>query len=96
MLDISSTPYLGQTIILCSCVFFAFASYAILLSAFFPTTGILVRALLLVFSNILTGQQWVDVVAKDDHYKYLILFIIPTGSYFVIANWVGWQYYRNS
>jgi hypothetical protein len=51
----------------------------------------------LVFSLSCTdSQQWADLVARDDHYKYLILFIIPVGSYFVIANWVGWQYYRNS
>jgi len=36
------------------------------------------------------------VVVEDAHYKYLALFLIPTFSYFVIANWVGWQYYQNS
>ena len=40
--------------------------------------------------------QALDVLAEDTHYKYFIILLIPTTSYFVIANWVGWQYYRNS
>ena len=40
--------------------------------------------------------QILDMLAADTHYKYFALFLIPTTSYFVIANWVGWQYYRNS
>jgi hypothetical protein len=40
--------------------------------------------------------QALDVLAQDTHYKYFALFIIPMGAYFVIANWVGWQYYQNS
>lgn len=41
-------------------------------------------------------HQLLDVLARDTHYKYFVLLIIPTSSYFVIANWVGWQYYQNS
>jgi hypothetical protein len=41
-------------------------------------------------------KQVLDIIARDSHYKYLVVLIIPTTSYFVIANWVGWQYYRNS
>lgn len=36
------------------------------------------------------------LVVEDTHYKYLVLFLIPTSSYFAIANWVGWQYYQNT
>jgi len=37
-----------------------------------------------------------DAIVDDSHYKYLVLLLIPTTSYFVIANWVGWQYFRNA
>ncbi|KAF8797966.1 hypothetical protein BYT27DRAFT_7029479, partial [Phlegmacium glaucopus] len=67
-------------IIISSVLFFVIASYAVLLSPFLPLTG------LLIF----------DILAKDTFYKYFALLLIPTTSYFVIANWVGWQYYRNS
>ncbi|PPQ75282.1 hypothetical protein CVT26_015273 [Gymnopilus dilepis] len=63
-----------------SLVFFVVAGYAVLFSAFLPLTGI-----------------WLfDKLARDTHYKYFVLLLIPTTSYFVIANWVGWQYYQNS
>lgn len=44
----------------------------------------------------LMSVQVLDTFARDMHYKYFALLIIPTTAYFVIANWVGWQYYRNS
>jgi hypothetical protein len=37
-----------------------------------------------------------DALAQDAHYKYLTLFSVPVCAYFVIANWVGWQFFRNS
>jgi len=37
-----------------------------------------------------------DALARDAHYKYLTLFSVPVCAYFVIANWVGWQFFRNS
>ena len=37
-----------------------------------------------------------DALARDAHYKYLALFSVPVCAYFVIANWVGWQFFRNS
>ena len=40
--------------------------------------------------------QVLDALALDTHYKYLAVLLIPTSTYFVIANWVGWQYYQNS
>ncbi|PVG04876.1 hypothetical protein CPB86DRAFT_692496 [Serendipita vermifera] len=44
----------------------------------------------------LTGIRAIDAVLLDSHYKYLAPLFIPWTAYFVIANWVGWQYYRNS
>ncbi|KAJ4001369.1 hypothetical protein F5050DRAFT_1560962 [Lentinula boryana] len=71
---------IGHGIVTVTAVFFIVASYAILFSAILP----------------LTGNVMLDALANDTHYKYFTLLIIPTGAYFVIANWVGWQYYRNS
>jgi hypothetical protein len=70
----------GQAIVTSSVLFFAIATYAILLSPFLPLTGFFI----------------LDVLANDTFYKYFVVLLIPTTSYFVIANWVGWQYYRNS
>lgn len=50
----------------------------------------------LYLHNVLNSAQLLDVLADDTHYKYFVILIIPMGAYFVIANWVGWQYYRNS
>ncbi|KAJ6502602.1 hypothetical protein C8R45DRAFT_819035 [Mycena sanguinolenta] len=61
-------------------LFFVVAGYAIIFSAFLPLTGIF----------------FLDALAQDTHYKYFTILLIPTTAYFVIANWVGWQYYRNS
>ncbi|KAI0781046.1 hypothetical protein BD413DRAFT_18991 [Trametes elegans] len=70
----------GYALIACSVLFLLLGSYAVLFSAFVPRTGV-----------------WVlDVLARDTHYKYLAVMLIPAGTGFVIANWVGWQYYRNS
>ncbi|EGN95353.1 hypothetical protein SERLA73DRAFT_60100 [Serpula lacrymans var. lacrymans S7.3] len=71
---------IGHLIIIFTATFFLLASYAILFSAMLPLTGIYI----------------LDVLAQDTHYKYFTLLIIPTSAYFVIANWVGWQYYQNS
>ncbi|KIP11304.1 hypothetical protein PHLGIDRAFT_64015 [Phlebiopsis gigantea 11061_1 CR5-6] len=71
---------MGYMVLACSLLFLAVGSYATLFSAVWPSTGI-----------------WLlDVLATDTHYKYFVLLLIPTTAYFVIANWVGWQYYRNS
>ncbi|KAH7877589.1 hypothetical protein F5879DRAFT_316643 [Lentinula edodes] len=71
---------IGHLIIAATAVFFVIASYSVLFSAFLP----------------FRGNAVLDALAEDTHYKYFVLLIIPTGAYFVIANWVGWQYYRNS
>lgn len=47
------------------------------------------------FVGVCAGQV-LDVLARDTHYKYLPIMLISSGTGFVIANWVGWQYYRNS
>ncbi|KIJ93860.1 hypothetical protein K443DRAFT_111428 [Laccaria amethystina LaAM-08-1] len=73
-------PHFGHLLIFTSIVFFVLGSYAVLFSAFLPLSGIRV----------------LDALAQDTHYKYFFLLLVPTGSYFVIANWVGWQYYQNS
>ncbi|TFK42644.1 hypothetical protein BDQ12DRAFT_676552 [Crucibulum laeve] len=70
----------GHLIVALSAVFFIIASYATFFSAFFPLSGNLIF----------------DALAMDSHYKYFAVLIVPTTSYFVIGNWVGWQYYRNS
>ncbi|KAG9318711.1 hypothetical protein JVU11DRAFT_807 [Chiua virens] len=78
-------------------LFFLLASYAVLFSAFLPLSAVPVCPHSSP-TSFLTYQrcQLLDVLAKDTHYKYFALLIIPTTSYFVIANWVGWQYYQNS
>ncbi|KAH9901280.1 hypothetical protein C8Q73DRAFT_677342 [Cubamyces lactineus] len=74
------SPAVGYAILAGSLLFLLGASYAVFFSAFLPRTGI-----------------WVlDVLAEDRHYKYLVITLVPTSTWFVIANWVGWQYYRNS
>ncbi|TFK29878.1 hypothetical protein FA15DRAFT_580647 [Coprinopsis marcescibilis] len=70
----------GHGIIALSVVFFCLATYAMVLSAFLPRTNI----------------PLLDILADDTHYKYFAILLIPTSAYFVIANWVGWQYYQNS
>lgn len=71
---------IGHIITTLTAAFFVVASYVILFNKFLPLSGIYA----------------LDVLAQDTHYKYFTLFIIPMGAYFVIANWVGWQYYQNS
>ncbi|KAH9934805.1 uncharacterized protein B0H18DRAFT_1114657 [Fomitopsis serialis] len=88
----------GYCIVISSILFFALGSYATLFSAFYPHTGIPVsaRSNTAPLRPLERTPQILDVLARDTHYKYFALFLIPTTSYFVIANWVGWQYYRNS
>lgn len=93
----------GYCIIISATTFFVLGSYATLLGAFFPQTGMPVSQLptyCRCLSRIYRGRVWApqifDLLAADTHYKYFFLFLIPTTAYFVIANWVGWQYYRNS
>jgi hypothetical protein len=43
-----------------------------------------------------TSVMALNALERDGHYKYLALFSVPVCAYFVIANWVGWQFFRNS
>jgi hypothetical protein len=82
-----------------SVVFVCALSYAVLVSAFLPLSGYRVRNFThyLTFGRkIVSLIQILDVLAEDNHYKYFMVFVIPASVYFVISNWVGWQYYRNS
>ncbi|TCD68122.1 hypothetical protein EIP91_011487 [Steccherinum ochraceum] len=71
----------GYLIVLGSILFFVVGSYATFFSAFFPLKGY---------------HPLLDMLTEDTHYKYFVLLLVPTSAYFVIANWVGWQFYRNS
>jgi Phosphatidylinositol N-acetylglucosaminyltransferase subunit Y len=88
----------GLVAVTLSVVFCVIAGYSVLFSAFVPLSGNSVRRNLRVLSygNHSVRQQVLDSLARDDHYKYFVVFTIPMAVYFVIANWVGWQYYRNS
>lgn len=45
--------------------------------------------------SVLTHQiTWIRPVCEDEHYKYLVPLLVPITSWFVIANWVGWEYFR--
>jgi hypothetical protein len=45
----------------------------------------------------LTMQMGIaEYTCSDEHYKYLWPLLIPTTAWFVIANWVGWEYFRNA
>ncbi|EAU88596.1 hypothetical protein CC1G_04302 [Coprinopsis cinerea okayama7 len=72
--------HIGHAVVVLSATFFAVAAYAVLLSAFIPSTDI----------------PLLDALKGDTHYKYFVILLVPTSAYFVIANWVGWQYYQNS
>ncbi|KAH9981088.1 hypothetical protein BGW80DRAFT_1268317 [Lactifluus volemus] len=79
-------PHIGYIFLVASALLLAIGTHAILFSALLP-----VRA-----GNPSTTIKVLDALARDTHYKYLSLFSIPVCAYFVIANWVGWQFFRNS
>jgi hypothetical protein len=95
-------PHIGYLFLAASASLLAVGAHAILFSALLSS-----RALP---EGGGTGQwQWpmidiripimgtvLDALARDAHYKYLALFSVPVCAYFVIANWVGWQFFRNS
>ncbi|KAI0053978.1 hypothetical protein FA95DRAFT_1529805 [Auriscalpium vulgare] len=70
----------GYFFIASALLLFVLGAYTLLFSAFLPPSGIRI----------------LDIMITDVHYKSFALLIIPTTSYFVIANWVGWQYFMNS
>jgi hypothetical protein len=42
----------------------------------------------------LDNASLVSAVCSESHYKYLMPLLIPLTSWFIIANWVGWEYFR--
>ena len=79
-------PHIGYLYLAASALLLVVGTYAILFGALLaghaagPTTGITA----------------LNALERDGHYKYLALFSVPVCAYFVIANWVGWQFFRNS
>jgi len=70
----------GYLLIVLSILLLVLGSYAVFFSALLPASGI----------------RFLDKIAQDTHYKYMAALILPISVHFVIPNWVGWQYYRNS
>ncbi|KAF8478485.1 hypothetical protein DFH94DRAFT_632927 [Russula ochroleuca] len=76
-------PHIGYLFLAASAFLLAVGTHALLFSALFSSRPSL-------------GAAVLDALARDAHYKYLALFSVPVCAYFVIANWVGWQFFRNS
>ena len=109
-LSTSPAPHIGYLFLAASALLLALGAHALLFSALYPsraplggaggTTGewqwqwqrptIIIDIMIAIMSAVL------DALARDAHYKYLALFSVPVCAYFVIANWVGWQFFRNS
>jgi len=91
-------PHIGYLLLSVSALLLAIGTHAILFSALFPGPGgegerereERRRPIIDIIIAVL------DALARDTHYKYLALFSVPVCAYFVIANWVGWQFFRNS
>jgi Phosphatidylinositol N-acetylglucosaminyltransferase subunit Y len=85
-------PYLGYIFLAASALLLAAGTHAVLFSALLPArTGEPSS-----FTSVIINVKVLDALARDTHYKYLGLFSVPVCAYFVIANWVGWQFFRNS
>jgi len=105
-------PYIGYCFLAASALLLVLGTHALLLGALYPNRhadgGRLGDGGGYSCSRDGQGQHIVSVVirccgcavfdtlARDTHYKYLALFSVPVCAYFVIANWVGWQFFRNS
>jgi hypothetical protein len=108
-LSTSPAPHIGYLFLAASALLLALGAHALLFSALYPsraplggagrTTGerqwqwqrpIIIDIMIAIMNAVL------DALARDTHYKYLALFSVPVCAYFVIANWVGWQFFRNS
>jgi len=79
-------PHIGYLYVAASAVLLVVGTYSILLGALFSGHAAGPNA------NITA----INALERDGHYKYLALFSVPICAYFVIANWVGWQFFRNS
>ncbi len=78
-------PYIGYIYLAASALLLVIGAHSILLGAIFPG-----------HAGGPTGITALNALERDGHYKYLALFSVPVCAYFVIANWVGWQFFRNS
>jgi hypothetical protein len=91
-------PHFGYAFLVASALLLATGTHALLFGALSPTAlaarGEGGRAAGTTNTN--TVSPFLDALARDTHYKYLALFSVPVCAYFVIANWVGWQFFRNS
>jgi hypothetical protein len=76
-------PHIGYLYLTASALLLVVGTYAIILSALLPGHAA---------GNITA----INALERDGHYQYLALFSVPICAYFVIGNWVGWQFFRNS
>ncbi|KAH9966871.1 hypothetical protein BC827DRAFT_1124072 [Russula dissimulans] len=85
-------PHIGYLLLAASALLLAVGTHAVLFSALFHRSagGGDREGIIDIINAVL------DALARDTHYKYLALFSVPVCAYFVIANWVGWQFFRNS
>ncbi|KAI0256894.1 hypothetical protein BJV78DRAFT_315621 [Lactifluus subvellereus] len=84
-------PHIGFIFLAASALLLAIGTHAILFSALFPVSPGGGSS-----AAVISVGALLDALACDTHYKYLGLFSVPVCAYFVIANWVGWQFFRNS
>ena len=102
-------PLIGYLFLAVSALLLALGAHALLFSALYPSRAPLggtrewqwrwqwQTPFIIIIDIITTIMNAVlDALARDAHYKYLALFSVPVCAYFVIANWVGWQFFRNS
>lgn len=66
----------------CPCTYIYFHCFIFL---FFTTT---------TYARMHSQITWVSPLCEDEHYKYLVPLLIPVTTWFAIANWVGWEYFR--
>ena len=105
-------PLIGYIFLAGSALLLALGAHALLFSALYPSRASLgggcggsvgegqwqwKRPIIIIIDIMIAIMNAVlDALARDAHYKYLVLFSVPVCAYFVIANWVGWQFFRNS
>lgn len=89
----------GYALTALSAIFFLLASYATLFHIVMPPADASVRRPSSSWDaphQLTISYKILSIIANDTHYKYFFILLIPAGTCFVIANWVGWQYYRNA
>ena len=79
-------PHIGYLFLTGSALLLVVGMYTILLGALLPGHA----------AGRPTNITAINALERDGHYKYLALFSVPICAYFVIGNWVGWQFFRNS